>query len=274
MKPKNPSIVPPPGGRGTLINLIVLVTLGMGLSPLALRFRSDLKSQPTSPLHLAFSHPLSQWDSVSNASAPGTIRGTVRIESKIQPRSLAFSLYSRRGKSPLNNNPQVPVNELQNVVLYLEGRFQNLDAASNAGLPKESPTIQQVNETFIPHVLPIRVGTTVDFPNCDPFFHNVFSLSSARSFDLGRYPKHQVRSVTFERPGIIKVFCHIHSHMSAVILVFEHPHFSAPNSAGSFLLTDIPPGAYNLVAWHERLKPQKKCIVIAAGTNVQVEMIL
>ena len=174
----------------------------------------------------------------------------------------------------MNNKPQVPVNELQNVVLYLEGRFQNSAPAGQGSFSEENPSIQQVNETFIPHVLPIKIGTTVDFPNGDPFFHNVFSLSSARTFDLGRYPKHQVRSVTFERPGIIKVFCHIHSHMSAVILVFDHPFFSVPNNAGSFLLSDIPPGTYDLVAWHERLKPQKKRFTIAPGANVHVEMIL
>ena len=287
-------IVWPAERRGTLPSLILLGTLGMGVCPLALCLRFDLTSSPA-PIRSGFSaistatvseRPISSGDtnfsqfqakgsdSASNPSALGTIRGTVRIENKIQPRSIAFNLYSRRGKSPLINKPPVPVSELQNVVLYLEGRSQNLEAASNEGLPQENPTIQQVNETFIPHVLPIRVGTTVDFPNGDPFFHNVFSLSSARSFDLGRYPKYQVRSVTFKRPGIIKVFCHIHSHMSAVILVFDHPYFSVANSAGSFRLRDVPPGTYDLVAWHERLKPQKKSVTIAPGAGVQVEMIL
>ena len=217
----------------------------------------------------------------SNNFGNGIIRGTVRIESQIQPKSLAFNLYSRRGRSPATNNSQAPVNELENIVLYLEPQFRN--SHSLTGNPEaefdnphsaRNPSIRQVNETFVPHVLPITEGTTVNFPNSDPFFHNVFSLSSAKSFDLGRYPKSQVRSVKFERPGIVKVFCHIHSHMSAVILVFDHPHFSVPDSAGRFYMSPVPPGVYTLVAWHERLKPRKKSVTITPDGETVVDMVL
>ena len=207
--------------------------------------------------------------SVSNIQTGGIIRGTVRIESKIQSKSLALNLYSRRGISVGSGKPQPPINELTNVVLYLEGQFSDPVSSS-----VKNPVILQKDETFVPHVLPILRGTTVNFPNGDPFFHNVFSLSSAKSFDLGRYPKHQVRSVKFDRAGIVKVFCHIHSHMSAVVLVFDHPYFTQADPTGNFHIEAIPPGAYELVAWHERLKPQKKPLVISSGTEVKVELVL
>jgi plastocyanin len=213
---------------------------------------------------------------LTNGFPTGTIHGTVRIESKIQPKSLAINLYSRRGGPPVPSKVVAPVNELENVVLYLDGNFKMADLSSNQRLPVEdsAPTIRQVNETFIPHVLPVQTGSTVYFPNGDPFFHNVFSLSGAKSFDLGRYPKNQVRSVRFDRAGIIKVFCHIHSHMNAVILVFDHPYFSVADARGAFSLSRLPVGNYTLIAWHERLKPQKKSLRIQPGSNAAVDFVL
>jgi hypothetical protein len=117
-------------------------------------------------------------------------------------------------------------------------------------------------------------GTTVEFPNGDPFFHNVFSLSSAKRFDLGRYPQGKIRSVQFNKPGIIKVFCHIHSNMSAVILVFNHPFFTVPDNGGQFLLPAVPIGSYTLVGWHERLQAVKRPITVKAGETIALDMIL
>jgi plastocyanin len=214
---------------------------------------------------VCFSHP---EHSLTNAHS-ASIRGTVRIESKIQSKSLALNLYSRRGSSATNKKPQPPPNELQNVILYLEGRFPD-----SFEPPEKSPVVLQADETFVPHVLPVIRGTTVNFPNGDPFFHNVFSLSSAKNFDLGRYPKHQVRSVRFDRPGIVKVFCHIHSHMSAVVLVFDHPYFATANAEGKFEIENLPPGNYELVAWHERLKPRNQSVTLRAGAETRVDLVL
>jgi plastocyanin len=211
-----------------------------------------------------------------NGFPTGRLHGTVKIESKIQPRSLAINLYSRRGGPPVPAKVTVPPNELENVVLYLEGDF-NLAEAHSKRPPEPdeaSLTIRQVNETFVPHVLALQTGSTVRFPNGDPFFHNVFSLSGAKSFDLGRYPKNQVRSVRFDRPGIVKIFCHIHSHMNAVILVFDHPYFSVADGKGNFFMNHLPIGSYTLVAWHERLKPQKKFLRIQPGVNPGVDLVL
>jgi len=117
-------------------------------------------------------------------------------------------------------------------------------------------------------------GSTVSFPNADPIFHNVFSLSGAGPFDLGRYPSPQTRTRTFTRPGLVKVFCHIHSQMSASIVVFDHPFFAAPDATGSFALRDVPPGRYTIVGWHERIGERTRPIEVIAGQSVDVTLSL
>jgi len=111
--------------------------------------------------------------------------------------------------------------------------------------------MDQRNETFVPHVLAIRTGTTVDFPNSDRVYHNVFSLSPTRRFDLGRYAVGRSKSVRFDRPGVVRVFCDIHSHMSAFILVFAHRYFAATDSEGRWRIDGVPPGAYTLAVWND-----------------------
>jgi plastocyanin len=244
------------------------------------RIRSLLAASSVLVILILCSSSPGRWlpaigDPFSTLAANGsvaTIRGVVRIESKIQPRSQTINFYSRRGGPAVPAKPAAPVNELENVVLYLE-EF-NATALPVSRPSTDEPIIRQVNETFIPRVLAIQTGDTVHFPNDDPFFHNVFSLSGARTFDLGRYPKNQVRSVRFDRPGIIKIFCHIHSHMNAVIRVFDHPYFSKAGSNGAFSIPQVPEGTYTLVAWHERLKPQRQVIRLKPGVNAAVDFVL
>jgi plastocyanin len=111
--------------------------------------------------------------------------------------------------------------------------------------------MDQRHETFVPYVLAIMAGTTVDFTNNDHTYHNVFSLSKARRFDLGRYATGQSKSVRFDRPGVVRVFCEIHSHMSAFILVFAHRFFSTTDADGRYRIDNVPPGAYTIVAWND-----------------------
>jgi plastocyanin len=137
------------------------------------------------------------------------------------------------------------------------------------------PKMDQKNETFVPHVLAIVAGTTVDFPNSDRTYHNVFSLSRTKSFDLGRYAAGRSKSVRFDRPGIVRVFCEIHSHMSAFILVFAHRYFAVTDDEGRFRLDNVPPGTYTVVAWNESV-PQttRRVIVSDSGTDVEVNFVL
>lgn len=112
-------------------------------------------------------------------------------------------------------------------------------------------TMSQKNKTFLPHVLPVIAGTTIDFPNFDPIFHNAFSSYSGQVFDVGLYPPGKSRSVRFVRPGVVRVFCNIHPSMSAVILVLETPYFVKTARDGSWSL-DVPPGTYQMDVFHER----------------------
>ncbi|MGD1091265.1 MAG: hypothetical protein ABSB35_04635 [Bryobacteraceae bacterium] len=113
-------------------------------------------------------------------------------------------------------------------------------------------TILQKNKTFTPHVLAVPVGTSVEFPNADPIFHNAFSSYSGQIFDVGLYPPGSTRAVRFTRPGIVRVFCNIHSAMSAVIVVLGTPYFAVTRKDGSYSIPNVAPGEYQLEVFHER----------------------
>ncbi len=132
--------------------------------------------------------------------------------------------------------------ERSRVVVYLEG-----EGAS----PPVTATLEQKNRQFFPDTLVIPAGSTVSFPNLDPIFHNVFSLSKAKSFDLGNYAKDHTRAVTFSKPGIVFVNCHLHPNMAATIVVSPNQWSAKADGAGRFVLTDVPPGSYTIVAWHK-----------------------
>lgn len=137
------------------------------------------------------------------------------------------------------------------------------------------PRLDQRNETFVPHVLPIVAGTTVDFPNNDRTYHNVFSLSKTKTFDLGRYAAGHSKAVRFDKPGIVRVFCDIHSHMSAFVLVFAHRYFALADQQGDYRLENVPPGTYNVVAWNESAPLESRRVVVPeAGGDVEVNFSL
>jgi plastocyanin len=153
-----------------------------------------------------------------------------------------------------------------------------LESAPARAFPDVEPqraTLDQKNETFVPHVLAITVGTTVDFPNSDRVYHNVFSLSSTKRFDLGRYAAGRTRSVRFDRPGIVRVFCEIHSHMSAFILVFNHRYFAVTGPDGRYQIGRVPSGRYTLVAWNEgSIRESRQVVVREDGAPVEADFIL
>lgn len=129
-------------------------------------------------------------------------------------------------------------------------------------------TMDQRNETFVPHLLAITAGTVVDFPNSDRIYHNVFSLSKTKRFDLGRYAVGHSKSVRFDRPGIVRVFCDIHSHMNAFILVFSHRFFGITDEAGRYAIEGVPPGNYTVLAWYEGSVRDQRAVTITSDSRV------
>lgn len=120
--------------------------------------------------------------------------------------------------------------------------------------PKLHAEMAQINLAFTPLVLPVLVGTTVDFPNRDKVYHSVFSFSRQQRFEIGLYPPGMSRSVTFDRVGQVKLFCNIHDHMYATILVLPTPYFNLTDADDTFTITGVPAGDYTVNVWHERLQ--------------------
>ncbi len=148
------------------------------------------------------------------------------------------------------------------------------DVTFHGALAPKNAELRQVHETFVPHVVAITRGSTVEFPNDDPIFHNVFSLSSAATFDLRRYPKGQSRSQTFPKAGIVKVYCNIHSHMSATILILDHPYFVIPELDGTFEIANVPAGQYTIVGWHERVGERTATVKVERGQTAAIDLSL
>jgi hypothetical protein len=133
------------------------------------------------------------------------------------------------------------------------------------------PAMAQKNRSFVPAVIAVPVGATVEFPNLDPFFHNVFSYSKTRKFDLGRYPKGEKESVQFDRPGLVSIFCEIHYSMRAYVHVFDTPYFAVSDEAGHFDLGDVEPGEYVLHVWQEN-QPDLAVPIVVAAEPLHVEV--
>lgn len=214
----------------------------------------------------------------ARGGATGRIEGTVEISSALAARRPQFRIYSDPGSGSLPPTPpRDPIAaETRNVVVYLEGDSALLRAAPGGVDVRPRASIAQRDERFVPHVTPLLAGGVVDFPNEDDVYHNVFSLSAAatpngKGFDLGRYPKGSSRTWTFARPGTVQVFCHIHSDMSAVVLVLPNPFYASPDAEHRFAIEAVPEGDYTIVGWHERIKPITRRIHVAAGQTTSVD---
>jgi len=136
--------------------------------------------------------------------------------------------------------------------------------------PPSSPvTLDQVNLTFVPHVLPVLVGTKVAFPNSDEIRHNVFSPGPPR-FDLGTYPQKTTKYYVFDKPGVWTMLCNVHAEMSAYVVVAETPYFARTDKDGKFILKDVPPGKYTVKVWHEKSKPMAIPIEVGGDASMSV----
>lgn len=151
-------------------------------------------------------------------------------------------------------------------VVYLEGDFPPPASPPTARLP-------QKDLVFIPSLLPVRVGTRVEFPNLDDLYHNIFSFSAAKRFDLGRYrpDDRPVPSQVFDKPGLVTLRCEIHEHMRGLILVLNTPHFVVTDAAGRFKLTDLPAGKFVLNAWVDSSTTRSQPVELAADATLRLD---
>ncbi len=148
------------------------------------------------------------------------------------------------------------VSEPSNVVVWLSSLDHPGQSSAGESAADQSPRLVQRNKSFEPHVLVVQVGTVVQFPNKDPFFHNIFSLYDGKRFDLGLYEAGTTRSVRFDRPGVSFLFCNIHAEMSAVVVAVDTPYFAISDRTGRVTIPNVPDGRYNLHVWYERGTPE------------------
>jgi len=173
-------------------------------------------------------------------------------------RGMAVELAPGADEDPL-------VFERERVVIYLEGQLPSSPITA---------TLEQKNRRFVPETLVVPVGSTVSFPNLDPVFHNVFSLSKPKSFDLGNYAKDHSRTVTFPKPGIVFVHCHLHPNMAAAIVVSPNQWSTKADAAGRFALSGAPAGSYTIVAWHKSTGFFRQSVHLTENRAAAVEFVI
>ncbi len=199
----------------------------------------------------------------------GTITGTVRAQgTEAATGNTAGDAYASRRYKFIE---RLDYDQLRDFVVYID---QPVPGATFTP-PAQPAVIRQKDASFVPHVLPVLVGTTVEWPNMDEIYHNVFCMAETKQFDLGLYSSDQPpKRVVFDKPGQADVFCAIHTKMHCIVLVLTNPWFAAVDDKGRFTIRDVPAGTYHLRAWHERVPGQTKEIIVPAEGEVQVDFIL
>ena len=156
--------------------------------------------------------------------------------------------------------------DLSDVVVYIEG-----PPKTKAKLAGPAPKVVMKGKAFNPRVAVVPVGGTVEFPNDDPIFHNVFSVSGENRFDLPLYKRPKSGSQTFQHPGLVRVYCNIHPQMSAVVLVRDNPYFTKAAADGSFTIEGVPAGRYTLTAWHDKAGTATQAIAVPGQGQLTVQ---
>ncbi len=198
---------------------------------------------------------------VNSMRAQAVIEGSVTLPKP----NFDHTINARYGPGP--DVPIAPSNPPAAIV-YLEGDFRG-DAASRA---KANAEMAQKNIAFAPDLIAILVGSSVEFPNMDDTYHNVFSYSKTKRFDLGRFRKDEKpTSVVFDKPGVVTIHCEIHDRMRGTILVLETPHFVKTDTAGRYRLDHLPAGNYTLKAWVDGADVRERAVELKNGANLRVD---
>lgn len=207
----------------------------------------------------------------ANSLFASDIEGTIVVHRRLSKKKVtaSASAYARGASVELKNDaaPDPLAFERSRVVIYVEGNLPT-------GAAPISTEMKQLGRQFLPDTLVIPAGSTVSFPNMDPIFHNVFSLSKPKSFDLGNYPKNQTRTVTFSKPGVVFTHCHLHPNMAAAIVVTPNGFSTQADEAGKFFLKKLPPGHYTLVAWHKTAGFFRQSVEVKDGQTLSVQFLI
>jgi plastocyanin len=158
------------------------------------------------------------------------------------------------GKVELFQEGSAGTKDSSGAVVWLTRIGESGESQSSSGMPRQQ--LVQKNKSFSPHLIVTQVGSSVAFPNRDPFFHNVFSLFEGKRFDLGLYEAGSSRAVIFDREGISYIFCNIHPEMSGVVVAIRTPYYGISDARGMIAIPDVPPGRYEMHVWHERAIPE------------------
>jgi plastocyanin len=201
------------------------------------------------------------------------ITGTILIKKKLTRPSVtaAVSVYQRGTAVKLGKDiDEDPIAyERTRVVVYLEGAVTPLE---NSAAP--AAQVQQLDRRFMPDLIVVPVGSTVSFPNMDPIFHNIYSLSKPKSFDLGSYDRGETRKVVFPKAGIVDVYCHLHPNMAATIVVTPNRWYARPDRTGQYRIPNVPPGQYTVVAWHKSAGFFRKSITVENGRGAVADFFI
>jgi len=186
----------------------------------------------------------------ASACDAAVLRGELHVPATSQRTETAANAYTGQAGSLANVRPIVH-GAVTDAVIF----FDRIPAGADSALAATTghPQLVQRDQAFDPRVLAVAVGVSVDFPNADPIYHNVFSVSPVKRFDLGRYPRGQSKRVRFDKPGLVNVYCEIHNNMAAYVLVLPHHAFTRPDADGGFTLPDVPAGHYRVRVWHPDL---------------------
>lgn len=196
----------------------------------------------------------------------GSIQAQVVIEGTVQLPKPSFDRGLNQRYATAPDIAVAPTNPPAAVV-YLEGDFKG-----QRSVPKTPAQVAQKNVAFAPDLLPVLVGTAVEFPNMDETYHNVFSYSKFKRFDLGRFRKDEKPSVVvFDKPGAVTIHCEIHERMRGTILVLETPHFIKTDTAGKYRLEHLPPGNYVLKAWVAGDDVRQRPVELKTGMTLHVD---
>jgi len=184
--------------------------------------------------------------------------------------AVGFSTAGRvAGRIVILEKDNKPSPDLSDAVLYLEA-----PAAVTTAARPVTVEIAITDKTYAPHVVVVPLGSTVRFPNHDPFNHNVFSVSEPNSFDLGLYGRGEAKSHTFDHPGLVRVYCNVHPRMVAYVLVMENRYYAQPGNDGSFTIDNVPAGRYRLHVWHERIPSEVVRDVTVGATLPDLQIAL